>query len=274
MKKVEISDTFTFHGKDYTVDEFATAYAEGDIDKALDLANILYAKGKVIIRDNSTPEEKVFKKVQGEVDIVSQANAADQEQEAILDYQAAQKREGRMTYPKIELDYPSSALARIHGMKFIKELRLQEEQININSTISGKIVMTISDITDAEFNAICRIYKTDKIINSAMSMATKASNTVVGGFNFGTEKIAVPTLDLGIKTGMGILRGLSKVVVKTGSTLITSAMQSAKQTASEVADDPDVLRARRELIETKDAIKRKIGNVSNSGGNGIKIFNN
>jgi hypothetical protein len=53
--------------------------------------------------------------------------------------------------------------------------------------------------------------------------------------------------------------------------LLTATSQGVKQAGREIKEDPDVLRAGRELIGAKDAVMRKVGSYGTSGGSGIRI---
>jgi hypothetical protein len=250
--------------------QFADKYAGGDMTAAIPAAMTLQRKGELVLAEDLSPEQKVLNRIQSEVNIEEAANDADRDEELIKDARANARREGRAKYPEIELDYPTKVKMFEHKRKFMTDLRLAEDQIETGCSESG-YVMKIKNITDAELNAIKRTYGADRAITAAVGMIDTGAQKITGGVGYTADKVIAPAVQVGARVGASVLKTVLKTAIKTGSTLLTATSQGVKQAGHEIKDDPDVLRAGRELLSVKDTVMRRVGSYGTSNTSGIRI---
>jgi hypothetical protein len=272
MRPITQDSIVEFCGSVFNMEQFAAKYADGNVDVAIGAVEKLRQKGKVKVMDGSdSKEQKIFDAVQKEIDLVEKANEYDREAEEVQDARAEQKRNGRATYPEIELDYPTKTKLFEHKRMFMKNLRLVDDQFDIVVQEHG-FTLKILNITDAELNFIQKTYNADRIIGSAVGVFDSGAQKATSAVAYTAEKIISPAATVAAKAGASLAKTSVKTGVKVLATVFSSLTKGLKEAATEVSEDADVLRAGRELINTKDSIMRKVSSFGGAtGGKGIRI---
>jgi hypothetical protein len=267
---MQITDQIRFNktGVVYSVDKFAADHTNGDFTLAMSAMEIMINRGDACIVKNQTPDQTILERALNEQSVIDQANGFDAEDEQHKDRKKEMKREGKARYPKVEIQYTTSFKAQEAQAMYERELRLD----NIDLTIrKGIPYLVFYDITDAELNFINKTYKAEKVINATMGVISSSTEKVTKGLDYTAKKIATPIFELGAKSVVSILRSGVGVLTKTGATVITATSKGVKDTYNDITTDPDIIRARRELLETKSAIKTTMGNKTGANASGITI---
>jgi hypothetical protein len=182
------------------MEQFAAKYADGNLEAAIPAAETLKRKGKLVLQEDLSPEQKILNRIESEVALEDAANEADQDEERIKDARANQRRAGRAVYSEIELDYPTRAKVLEHKRNFMANVRLAEDQIVITMSDAG-YVMKILNITDAELNYIQRVYKSDRAISAAVGMVETGASKLTGGVGYTADKVIAPAVQVGARVG-------------------------------------------------------------------------
>lgn len=270
MTNIEFNDDskFLFYGDTYDgIAQFADEYSEGDIKKAKPIIEVLLRKGEMQVLEVKSPKDKCFEQTAKEEMIARAVESLDLEAEMSKNLKANKKRENRLTYPGIEVTVNSYADA-LKLMNYCQQtLRLMDVSINVDAL--GNHVI-IKNLTDAEMNAINRYYMGMNVTAGIQTGMQKSVDTLTKSIDYTAQQVITPAAQIGVKGVVSIFKSLAKVGARVGSTAITATSKGIQQTKEELLSDPDVLRATNELINAKDAVKRKttgIGTVS-----GIKML--
>lgn len=271
MKKIDQDSIFQFNGKTYTMVQFAEAFANSNLEAAIGAVEQLHRKGRIKLANQDSKEQKIFDSVEREIKFEEAANEYDREVEETKDARAYARRQGRATYPEIELDYPTKSKMFAHKTDFMEHLRLTENQFDTKVNVNG-YTMVIYNITDQELNYIQRTYKMDMGISNAISAMGSGANKVTDAVNYTADKVIAPAAQVAAKVGASVAKTGIKTATKVGASLFTALVRGVKEAAHDVRNDADVLRAGRELINAKDTVTRKInGFGTNAGGSGIRV---
>lgn len=258
-----------FCGKMYTFEDFTATYCNGDSKQAQSIVEVLIKQGKAnwVEPDPLAKENKKLMQALVQQAIENQAETFDQYDELQKEYDQGKKREGRLTYPKIELDFPHLGKAQEFQLYVAEELRLETEIVLRNNLC----VLVVLNPTDKEYNAIIRRYKTENAINTAVDSVDKVATGATKAVDYTATKIVAPTVQVGAKASVSILKTLAVTGAKATGTIVSALASGTKQCVKEIQTDPDVLRASRDLLHTKDSIARGIRSHSTATGNGIRI---
>lgn len=259
-----------FCGQMYTFEKFAQEFCEGNLEQAEIVANTLIKQGRAnwVEHDPKAKENKALLKALVQQTIEEQADTFDQYDELQEEFRRNKQREGRLTYPKIELDFAHLGKAQEFQLYVANTLRLESE-IAIRS---NKCTLVVFEPTDKEYNAMVLKYKTETAINTAVNSVDKVATGATKAVDYTATKIVAPTVQVGAKAGVSILKTLAVTSAKATGTIVSALANGSKQCVREIQTDPDVLRASRDLLNTKDSIARGIRAHSTSTGNGIRIM--
>jgi hypothetical protein len=255
-----------------TVSQFASKHSDGNIDRAIGVLEVLIRKGdaKIIDTVGKTREQKKLNKAFVQESITTMADMVDQREEDIKDYNANKKREGRLAYEEIQIEYPNFHLASQAEEYYTRELRLTDTEVK---KIGMQCFLVVRNITDKELNFINITYKRDKVMHGTMNVANKGVTSVTGVVDYTAKNVLTPAIKIGAIGAVSLIKSLSSTIARTGATVITSTTKGVKDTTREIVSDEEVLRATRDLINTKDAVKRQMVKIGNGGSssNGINI---
>lgn len=257
-----------FAGKKMTIEEFIVLYGmENESEKSIEIVlNKLEKKGKLRFLNESESEDSAFQAVAKELDLEAKLAQIEEDADRTEAYKIQKAKEGKLVYEEVEIDFPTFNYAEEFREYAEKSLRLQA---HIQEG-DGVYVLVLKNVSESDLSAIKRrkglaeagkvfFRTTDKVAESALSATA-----------FATEKVIVPTTKATIKTSLGLAKNLVKTSAQVGSSLITSTTQSARSMSAELAHDEDVLRAKKDLVDAKDAIMRLFKRGNRNSGMRIK----
>lgn len=265
---IDTNQVMFFAGKKITIGEFIELYdMKDESEEAVSLIlEKLEKKGKVKFLNIEEKSDEAFDAVAKELALEEKIARIEQDAEDSAVYAATKNKEGKLVYEEIEIDFPTKKQAT-------EMLEYCETKLKLEGEITKPedvYVVTLFDVSESDLGAI----KRRGIVESAGSIIVGATNTVSAGVldtaSFATERIVVPTAKAGIKTVLGLTKTLVKTGAATSSAVISGTSKNARAMKTELAEDEDVLRAKKELVDAKDAIFRLLGKGSKSGGIRIK----
>ena len=264
MKKIKIGESL------YTEEEFVEKYgAEGE-DIAASFLEMLLKSGQATIVDNEiqTKEDKAIHQALKEQEIIEKAEMFDEYDQKQKEFKMAQSRENRLLYEQIELDFAHLGKAEEMQNWIKSELALQTEIAIVN----GFCVLRVFNLTDKDLNAINLRYTTDKAIGTVVSKVEDTANFATDAVHYTANKVVSPLAKATAKASANIFKTLAVTTAKTGGTLISSLTNGIKQSSKEIQNDPEVVRAIRDLTEVKNTAKKSISKIKNSNPTGIRII--
>jgi hypothetical protein len=270
LQNINSEDQINFKGNVMTLQKFADTYIEGDLEGAADVLEVLLRKGSAkLVNNQPTKQEKAIETATREEVVRQLAEQIDAQEEMAKDNKAQVKREGRLTYDEVEIQYPNLFRAQEAELNYKEKLRISNTEIRLRDNVA---YLVVRDITDAELNYINRTYTADNVIKAGMGYVGRGADTMVDTIDYTAKKVVTPVLEIGARASMGLLKALASTAVKTGATVINAGTKGARQTAYEIKHDPDIIRAHRELIETKDDVVRSLANKTGNTASGIKVI--
>lgn len=252
-----------------TVEQFAAEYNNGSLEDVYDIIEVLQKKGKITkYEEQMTKEEKIIDKASKEYESQVLAENLNAQEQNLQMAKKADNYAGSQIHKKVELPFPNQLLAEQAEVSIANKYNLDTE-VKIKQ---GVVFLVLHDVYDRDLVNIARQYNTDRAIETGLNMVSNGVDKMSSVIDYTASKIAAPTFQIAAKCGVGILKSLFKVASKTGATLITAGSEGIKQTYDEVSRDPDIARAKAELISAKDAASRKLATYNGVGGlGGIKI---
>lgn len=257
-------------GKIMTFGRFASIYTDNDLESAVNMFELLVKKGNANIIDTRSKDEKFMEKLLAEEAVVAMGNAVEEfEHERKVNSQKF-KNEGRLTYPEIQIQYPDFLSASQAEQFYQKELLLEDTEVTKKG---GICYLIVRDITDNQLNFINATYKRDRVVAGAMNLTEKGVDNIVGAVDYTAKNVLSPAFKIGAKGAIGLIKSLTGVVARTGATVVTSTTKGAKETIEYLRDDEEVIKAGKDLINTKDSISRSLNDKfgSSSINAGINI---
>lgn len=258
-----------FCGQMFTLEQFANDFADGDIDKASRTIEVLISQGRAnwVEHDPRAKENKALMKALVQQTIEEQADLHDHYDVLQREHKREQQRAGRLTYDEIELDFAHLGKAQEFQIYVANVLALETE-IAIRGS---KCVLKVFNCTDKELNAMSLKYKTENAINTVVGGVDKVATGATKAVDYTAKQVIAPTVQVGAKAGVSILKTLAVTSVKATGTIVSALAAGSKQCVQEIQTDPDVLRASRDLLGVKDSTMRAVRSHSASTGNGIRI---
>lgn len=243
-----------FAGKIMSVQEFIESYglteeSESTVEIIIEK---LVKKGKLRYVETGTKEDDAFEKVAKELDLEARIAELEAEAERAESYALQKKREGKLMYEVVEIDFPSRQLA-LEFFDFCNAKLKLDVEVN---QVGDKFVLTVYKVTEQDLSAIKRRKNFAQAGDVVFKTVDKVAESAVSATAFATEKVVVPTAKATLKTAIGLTKSLVKTGAQVGSTLISSTTKGTRQMAQELAQDEDVLRAKKDLIDAKDAVMR------------------
>ena len=268
---MSIEKQIVFKGKLMTLGEFADNYLGGDIENAQATFDTLVSQGKGYYLEAQKSQEQItIEKAHAKQALNKVVKHNNNEVEQSKDYHAQVKREGRPLYEQIEIDYPTYQQALEAQSHFIEKLRLSGDNIEIVAKV-GRVILRVQNITDDEFRYINRIYKTNNAVGAIVGLADSGVKGITSAVDYSAKKVVTPVLTIGTKATISIAKTLISTLTRTGATVITAGAEGARRTACDVAGDAEVLKAVKELSDTKDALNRTIAKRTGVASSGIRI---
>lgn len=241
-----------FCGAEMTVEEMALSLGfETSTDQQFEVVfDRMSARGMVQEVKDMSLEAVALRKVEGDVALVNKIQDQDDETLGISQRKAALAREGQIVYPKVEIDFLNR--------KSINDAAEYCEKHGLDSRIghveAGKYTLIIENISQGELNSLSRLRTLANVavtVNGAIDTATKA---VIGSVDYTATNVVAPVGKAAIKTGLGLGRVVAKTAATAGASIVAGTAAAMKQTRQELAEDPEMLRARKALLDAKNGI--------------------
>ena len=86
--------------------------------------------------------------------------------------------------------------------------------------------------------------------------AEKVTNTVLDTAAFAADKVVLPATKASLKAALGLTKTVVKTSASAGSALISGTTKNVRSMSQELKYDEDVLRAKKDLVDAKDAVMR------------------
>lgn len=258
-----------FCGQMFTVEQFAKEFSEGNETQAEKVIEVLIAQGRAnwVEMNPRQKEDRVMMKALVQQTIEQQADLHDHYDNLQKEYKRNQAREGRLTYEEIELDFAHLGKAQEFQLYVANVLALESE-----IALKGNVcTLRVFDCTDKELNAMSLKYKTENTIGAVVGGVDKVASGATKAVDYTAKQVIAPTVQVGAKAGVSILKTLAVTGVKATGTIVSALASGTKQCVSEIQTDPDVLRASRDLLGVKDSAMRAVRSHSTSVGNGIRV---
>lgn len=268
MKQVtNASDEFIYNGKQYTAQTFAEIHNDGDLAGAIGILAVLNNKGRIReVQVRKTPEQKDIEKATEELEIRQAVATMDTQTE---NYRVNKQNSSGMVHKRVDLEFPNVYAAQEAELELGKAFGLKNMEVKLKN---GLTYLVIRNVDDRVLAKIERRYTTNKAIEAGLNMASSSVDKLSGAIDYTAQKILAPGFQIGAKGSIGIIKSLIRVASKTGATLITATSQGAKQTAAEIKRDPDIARAKAELLDAKDFVTKTVSSLSGQS-KGIYIAN-
>lgn len=255
-------------GQKFTVEEFAIQELEGDIQLAIATIEVLISRGEaeVLGARKSKTTQKIEKALK-EKESLNKADYVRHEEEKQKDNRAQTKKEGRLLHEQIIVDYNAVKQAKEHKALFEENLRLDGIQLVMNDDDSYSLV--IPNVSDKDVDYISRTLKADSIVGGAVKGIDMGITGATKAVDYTAKKVLSPTIAIATKGVVSIGRTLFSTVAKAGGTMISAGAEGGRRTASELSQDDDIIKAKQELINAKNGIRR--GFNSTVGGSSSRI---
>ena len=132
----------------------------------------------------------------------------------------------------------------------------------IDTDIEGKFTLVCANITDEQLTKIKRRLAIAKASNAVAASTDTVAKTTLGTLDFASQHVAVPLTKAAINVGIGVFKIAGKFVVSAGSALINNVPKAYQDSKAELADDPDVIQAGKNIGKVSDYIDRKVNKSS------------
>jgi len=258
-----------FNGEVLTIEKIAKLYCNEDNGRGIALTELLITKGKITVPElNNDSRLKIIEQAKTEQNIEALATYIEIEENLAKKNKAIRKRENKLLYPEIELDYNNFSEAVAAENIFLEKLQLQETEI---SRKDGVVTLIIRNITDKELNYIKRTYKADNAINVSVQALDRGVSSILGGVDYTSKKILTPATKIVTKGFGSLFKSVVSTSVRTGASLVSNTGKAIRDTKEEIVNDTDVIKASRDLIRTKDSLSRGIKSKTGGNSNGLRI---
>ncbi len=259
---MKITDRILYCKKIYTAEDFAAAFTDEDIDVALHTMNCLISQGraKLVDTERSSKEKKGIDRAEKQNSLVEQAELYDQYDDQMKTYALQKNRENRGIYESVELDFPHLGKAQEFQGYVIDEYRLDTEVILKGDCVTLKIY----NIADNEWIRLEKKYALENKIGKAVSSVDTVATKTTGAVDYTARKVIAPTVQVGAKAGVSILKTLAITTAKATGTIVSAVTAGSKQCVQEIRTDSDVLKATRDLVSVKDATMRTVRSYGNN----------
>lgn len=265
MNNIDENTKFKFNGNVFNLETFKkNILKEEEKPYAVEIINNLIDKGTITLIEIKDDNRKAFEDAIAESTIVQLANTQESEEEERKDAEREFKNKDKLTYKRIKLPFNSVQEAQKFKVYVESELRIKDNKIEYEAPI---FLLIIHNVTEDELKAIKKYYGAEKLIKKTVDIAEKNIKKVTDGINYTAKNVVNPITTIGFKSLGSIFSTMAGVVGHAGASLVTSTSSGIKKTKKEILEDPETLKATRDLIKAKDSIKKKIsgGLVSGSG---------
>ena len=181
--------------------------------------------------------------------------------QATTDEVSGAKTDGtaQSVHPYAEIDIFSKSLAN-DVAKMVKNMGI--DATLMDTAVEGKFTLVCANISDDQLAKIKRRLAIAKASNAVAATTDTAAKTTLSTLDFASQHVAVPLTKAAINVGIGIFKIAGKFAVSAGSALINNVPKAYNDSKAELADDPDVVQAGKNISKVTDYIDRKINKSS------------
>lgn len=260
---------YVIKNKKYTIGEFMTKFNISDETKATAVIDLLIRQGKAEVYSNNTKEEDLMEKTAKSLEFERLIAALEQE-EAEAKEAIREKNTEDVDLVNLSLDFSSTQQA-VNYEDYANDLGIKDTEIVCKK---GLITLRLAGITPQEYSKITMRYQADKAINSTVNFTKTAVIGATDAVNYGATNIVAPVAKIAGEAGLNLGKGLVQTGVKVGAGLVNSGAKAVKDTRHALGTDPEMLKARQELTNTKNDILRFFRKKAgiNRKGSGIGSF--
>lgn len=262
---VDMNTILLIKGKKYTMEAFMTKFAITDENKAVQYANLLVKKGKASIYSATSDEEDLISKLDEEQAFIDMMNQLEAEEHASLQAKREELKED-VDLVSIALTFKTSAEA-CTAENWITSIGIEDTEISMKK---GAIKLIVRNITPQEYTKIATRYQLEKAINTTVDATGKALVGATDAVNYVATKVVAPTAKIAGEAGMNLGKGLFHTSVKVGAGLVNATSKAVTETKVAMATDTELLKAKKELVDAKDAavsfFRRKLGTAKKRSG--------
>lgn len=252
-------------GKKVTMDKFQEKYAISTMERAIELAEIMVKKGKATIYSKTTEEDSVIKALEKDEELARVLASFDDEEMAHQQRVRAQQAED-VDLTNIKLSFKTSNEA-VSAEYWINGLGIESTEVSI---VKGQVSLIVRNITPVEYAKIARRYQTEKVIGNTVQLASKTITNTTNAVNYGLTNVVAPTAKIAGEAGLNLGKGVLHTGMKVGAGLVNSGSKAIEDTRVAMATDVEVLRAKKELVDAKDAalsfFRRKMNSAKKRSG--------
>lgn len=268
MKEITLADKIMFNGRSYIVTDFITQVSGATSEEqGLRVVNKLYEMGKISIVDERNQDEQLIDKIMSEMekdDRVDQIYAEEQQYKENVRQQKLDQQDNH----SVTLEY----IRMIDAEKVESDLNNEGIMDTCIMKKNGKILLQIENVTLEEAYKIGRRYKTEKTVNSAVNFVDNKAEKAINSVNYVATNLATPVAEVAVKTGLRAGKGIFKTGAKMLSCFLNDSIAIGKETAREISNDPEILKARQNVRTGMNTVKRGVNNkMGITSGSGVTI---
>ena len=244
-----------FAGKKMTIEEFMIMYdIDGENEETVKIIlDKLEKKGKLrYLTDDNQGDKTAFESVYKELELEAKIAQIEKNAEKEAKYKASKQREGRLVYEEIEVDLPTETRAA-------EMLRYVNDKLKLAARVEerdGIYTIIIANATESDVAAIKRHKLIDDAGKAINQGAEKVANTVLDTAAFAADKVVLPATKASLKAALGLTKTIVKTSTSASAALISGTTKNIRSMSQELKYDEDVLRAKKDLVDAKDAIMR------------------
>jgi len=251
----EITKIYIFKDVRYTKEEFNEKFGytpdEGEM-----ILNMLIDKASVTVVSQAGSARDYIDQQQVEQEVVNHGNRVEEDSRA-----AAKDSEDLIK--EVQIPYSTMHEAELAGAKITVRYGLDVATMQRNN----KAYLILYDVSEKTLIAIEREYNVNRTVQAGVDKVNQGITAVGDVLSYTLNDIGLPVMKSGMKLAAGIAKSASRFASKTAASGLNIAAQTQRETDYLLANDPDVIMAKRELINAKDAIKRRFGSKKTTGSN-------
>lgn len=262
---ITMDSVLLIKGKRYNMEQFMAKFAITDADRAIQYATMLVKKGVATVYSATSEEEELISKLDEDIAFQQMMEQLEAEEHASVQAKRNEIKEDT-DLVSIALTFTTSAEA-CAAENWITALGIEDTEISMKK---GAIKLIVRDITPQEYTKIATRYQLEKGINTAVNVANKTIVGTTDAINYTATKVVAPVAKIAGEAGMNLGKGLLHTGVKVGAGLVNATSKAVTETKVAMATDTELLKAKKELVDAKDAavsfFRRKLGTAKKRSG--------
>lgn len=261
---IDKNGTIIIKGKKYNVQAFMEKFRISSEDQAVVYMNGMLKKGKATLPKNFQSEEELLETIDKDLELENIINKIEEEEESARTAKRnASIEDVDVLNIRIAFD---STLEAVQAEEYINKLGIEDTEISIKS---GAISLIVSGITPQEYTKIANKYQLESAIKTGVNLVGTGAKNATDAVNYVATKVVAPVAKIAGEAGMNLGKGLVHTGVKVGSGIVNSGAKAVQETKVALSTDPEMLKAKKELVDAKDGLvsffKKKMNKGSRRG---------